>query len=709
MAGNFVGGFGGLAQGFMQGMETEQKRQETAEDREYQKKARLIAEQDREEDRAYQRKTRTYADEDRARDAKQREVDNAYTAQVRAAQLAEIERKKRELTRAEDLRTADAGVLTTEDVVEPGRQTIYGNEAPVVMDDDGNMLPGAEITPEKKVTRSRQWDAIYRDYAENRRKAGDLAGALEFTDKANKFAAQRSANAFLQVQAEAGTKDVVSIAQEIGKIFDSDPMNGGTKSIEAIEGGVRMTIYNKDTGKTSTREFTGPKAREDLIAAFQPYFRPEAYAKLLEKQGEIAAEIAKNPYTSVAPGAALIDRRTGRVVAENTTGYVPALDASGQPIVDSETGEQVMVRGSAGKTGAAAGGGKGKSGTSGTSGDTPGAIKDTLKDNPTAIASATELAAAFRTNHPGMPVETANALGVRAASGVGRTMTFNPATGTFDEYFRDDPQKDDKGNVIGYGTGKTYLIQSQDYSRNGGIPPEMAAKAVAELQKTLPKPQYDSYVAARNPEARKAFVEKAEAAFKAVREKAVADVEAVLKDEKLTPQQRKDKALLIESALTSQMQNMQAEIRRMELVSEFHKDAPAGSRPGPAPAPGPSVSEMLKSGTLGAAVPKDAAEAAARAESDAAARKKAQDDARAAKLAADEQARKDIAGLTPEIIRNIGDVKTAQDMYDKYRPLLSKEQDRAFTGRLMSLRMSQGIGFNRLGRGNSFRPSTASK
>lgn len=254
-------------------------------------------------------------------------------AMLKQRQFEESQRQRKldEQKRADDLRIADSGVQTTEQITEPGTKTIYGQDALVTRDDEGNVLPGAVETPDKTVTRQRSWDAIYRDYAANRQKAGDTAGALEFTDKANKVSAQRAASAFLQVQADAGTKSPLQLAQEIGKIFDADPMNGGTKSIEQLpDGGVRMTLFNKDTGQTSTREFKGPRAREELLAAFTPYFRPESYAKLLDKQAEVSAEVAKNPYQQVPGG--YVDKRTGKFTATMVGQDVIGYNADGSPI-----------------------------------------------------------------------------------------------------------------------------------------------------------------------------------------------------------------------------------------------------------------------------------------------------------------------------------------------------------------------------------------
>ena len=257
----FLGGLGQFANSFQQGYEKSEDREQAMKDREYQR-------------------------------------------QQREFEKGQQQRKLDEQKRADDLRNRDAAVATTETVTTPGSQTIYGNEAPVLRDDEGNLMPGAQETPAQTSKRQRSMDAIYRDYAENRKAQGDTEGYFKYHDMANKQAAVRTSNAYLQVQADAAGKTPLQLAQEIGKIFDSDPMNGGTKSIEPIEGGVRMTLYNKDTGQTSTKDFVGPDANKQILNAFTPYFRPDSYAKLLEKRQEAqvsrAAELLK-PYT-LRPG-----------------------------------------------------------------------------------------------------------------------------------------------------------------------------------------------------------------------------------------------------------------------------------------------------------------------------------------------------------------------------------------------------------------------
>ena len=281
---------------------------------------------------------------EQSEDREQMKKDRDFQRQQREFEQGQQRRRLDEQKRLDDLRNADGSVSTTEEIDDPSFVSAPASPnqvAQVTINEDGSETVAQPQAPQQapKIKRQRQWDAIYRDYAANRQKAGDTAGALEFTDKANRVAAQRSANAFMQVQADAGNKTPLQLAQEIGKIFDSDPMNGGTKSIEELpNGGVRMTLFNKDTGQTSTKDFTGPDASKKLLDSFAPYFRPESYAKLLDKRIETqdarTAELLK-PY-SLRPGEKRqVMGPDGKVVTlgENNTDRVQiGEDAEGSPI-----------------------------------------------------------------------------------------------------------------------------------------------------------------------------------------------------------------------------------------------------------------------------------------------------------------------------------------------------------------------------------------
>lgn len=449
MAGIGLAGLAGFGQGFMQGWDK-------AEDREQLKK-----------DREYQQKQRDF-------------------------EQGQQKRKLDEQSRADALRDADAAVQTTEEIDDPNWKPAPPSEtavAQVNIGEDGTetVTPAQASQQAPKIKRQRSWDSIYRDYAANRQKAGDTPGALEFTDKANKVAAQRSANAFLQVQAEAGNKTPLELAQEIGKIFDADPLNGGTKSIEPIEGGVRMTLYNKDTQQTSTREFKGPNASKDLLAAFTPYFRSESYAKLLDKKVEIEAEIAKDPYKQVPGG--YIDKRTGRFTATMVGQDIIGYNADGSPIY-----------GSKGQGGA----GSGSSGAGGTGG-TGGKAVDPFKAATDAVEFAIDKSSAKGALEPHV-VARANTMGrqlVSSAAAEGRSLdpsvaaelainaatgkapivpAFNPRTGTID-------------NVVEY-QGNKFSVESFGSPVNSRLDPKQMSGIATGFINSLPQEQRGKLVAA---------------------------------------------------------------------------------------------------------------------------------------------------------------------------------------------------------------------
>jgi len=399
------------------------------------------------------------------------------------------QRKLDEQKRADELREADKNVATTETVSLPAQGTMDGKSVFATRDDEGNLMPGVtETAPAQNVSRQRSWDAIYRDYAANRQKAGDLPGAMEFHDKANKVAAQRASNAFLQVQAEAGNKSPFELAQEIGKIFDSDPMNGGTKSIEPLpDGGVRMTLFNKDTGQTSTREFKGPKAREDLLSAFQPYFRPESYSKLLDRQAEIQTEILKNPYQQVPGG--YVDKRTGKFTATMVGQDVIGYNADGSPIYGSK-GQG---------TGAGAGSGSGsKKGVKGPADEAGEILKDAMggkgDGSPEGAARYTRaqsyLDGIYATN-PNVPAKTAAAIAADAAADPTKiTLQLDNKTGQISKVYKNPDFEGGRQFNLGPNSGS--IAEMEKSVGKSGMQTAVNGM-VADLASNVPAEQQEAF------------------------------------------------------------------------------------------------------------------------------------------------------------------------------------------------------------------------
>lgn len=460
---------------------------------------------------------------EQSEDREQLKADREFQRQQREFEKGQQARKLDEQKRADALRAADSSVATTEEIDDPNWKPAPASANPVaqvVVGEDGSetVTPAQEPQQAPKIKRQRQWDSIYRDYAANRQKAGDTAGALEFTDKANKISAQRASNAFMQLQADAGSKTPIQLAQEIGKIFDSDPMNGGTKSIEELpNGGVRMTLYNKDTGQTSTKEFTGEKARERLLADFNAYFRPEAYAKLLDKQIETrdarTAELLK-PYTLRPGEKRQVMGADGKIqtIGENPTDRVQiGEDADGNPIYGKP---------------ATSGRGAGTS-----SGKAPKESIDTatelLKDflgkadgSPEGAqrqARAVGLLDGIYAGNPGVSPRTAAAIAADASADPSRvTLQLDNRTGLVGKVYQ-NPDLDGgrQYNLAPNGAqvsemekavGKQGMVQSV----NGML--DVIASAAPEESRSAARDQF--IATASNPEARAAFLAAAKAAGK---------------------------------------------------------------------------------------------------------------------------------------------------------------------------------------------------
>lgn len=535
MALNFLAGLGQAAMGFQQGYDR-------SEDRE-------IAKKNMEEDRAYARQQRQF-------------------------QAAQQQRALDEQKREDEFRAGLQGVQTTETIENPATQTIYGNQAPVVRDEDGNLMPGAVETPAQKVTRQRNKEDVYADYAAMATKAGKMDQALKFNDMADQASHQRAATLFQQWSAStADNANLYDAATQAAKIYNNDRLPGKVKGIQQNgDGSITVQMFNSSTGATLPRTF---KSVEELKQGLEGYYSPETYNAYIKSkrdaaiksQEEINKERAKG-YV-VAPGAA----------------FMPGAGDTRKPFVNDNgmvwngdynpDGSPTMVKP-----------GKGTGPGAGKSGDVPKAISEGLKGNEGLIPAATTISFGLQQNNPGMPDHVANALAVNAAKGTNMTRTFNPQTGMFERHYTDKAEIDPKTKQpIGFATGKTYLIDSDAYKKDGSISPDEAKSAVEALQKNAPD-AFAQYAAAVTPEGFKAFDTKMEQSYntmvanaKQAAEKAQADQQAAIKagDQRAAADaalRQKD----IQAKLDAGLESIKAEGRKLQLVREFYKPpAPAGT------------------------------------------------------------------------------------------------------------------------------------
>lgn len=247
--GNFLGG---LAQGYLgyrQGEQDALNRQRSEEDREYLRRQR--AELDRQQE---------------------------YAAGQRARALREQERSDR-------LRDTLGRIKTTKTVTAPtGASDLDGNP----------------ITESRDVQRPQ--GEIYRDAANAYRDAGDMGKYLELSKQADLLGFEQASRDFGRLQSGSGSMSLGDVANGIAQIFNSDPTNGEVTEIVPIQGGVRMTVRNRDTGATSTREFTGPAAKTKLLSSFQPVYDPAGYKARIEEESKVAFELLKKAGVTSVPG-----------------------------------------------------------------------------------------------------------------------------------------------------------------------------------------------------------------------------------------------------------------------------------------------------------------------------------------------------------------------------------------------------------------------
>lgn len=290
----------------------------------------------------------------------------------------------------------------------------------ITVDNEGT--PSATQLPAVK---NRTYDQVLREQAAVLRKNKQSDKAFELEGAADKIAFGRAASRFQQVA--AGNADVSTTARQIGEIFDADPNNGGVKAVEDIPGGVRITLQNKDTGATSTREFTGPQARDQLLNAFSAYYSPETWAKLqaerAQHQQKIALERVKGAgVTSLGRGSAAIRDENGNVTISRDPNAVAA-------------------------EGGAAGGAGGSRSTKppptpldaarGILADIAEKSEDKLTSRQRADAEAN--VGSVLQHNPGMaPERVARAAYMAAVDPARTTPSVNAATGAIDQVFVDD-------------------------------------------------------------------------------------------------------------------------------------------------------------------------------------------------------------------------------------------------------------------------------
>jgi hypothetical protein len=420
--------FGGLGSALFAGM----REFERQEDRETIQKDRELAKKEREEDRAYQRQQREY-------------------------QAAQQKRTLAEQTREDQFRDGIAGVRTADQVSESAVGTVYGQDAPVMRDDDGNLMPGAvETKPAQTTSRQRNKDDIMAEYAEIARKAGKLDQALKFDEQAAAESMKRGKALFSQWS--ASTPDDGNLEQAIKQatqIYNGDRLPGQVQGYKMNpDGSATVDIKNTATGQAVPVTF---KNVAELKQGLEGYYSPEtldAYRKSLREarikaQEKIAEERAK-PVTTPAGAVTTFGAGDPRGTVSNDTGYVwtGRLNADGS--------REMVKPGKYSRAGGADGGGDGDGdGTGGgkKKGKTPldvatSSVMDAIKESAESKtlnadqligvqATARELVANAIRNEKELDPYVAGKVALTAVlKPESVKIGYNPATGTFENTVR---------------------------------------------------------------------------------------------------------------------------------------------------------------------------------------------------------------------------------------------------------------------------------
>lgn len=194
-----------------------------------------------------------------------------------------------------------------------------------------------------------------REEAAALQKAGDAKAARElfrWADEADaKAASQRYLSTVQGIKPDASPHD---FAKALAPVVDGDSSPVGIRNVVPNEdGSVTVEAYNKLTGYSMPQTFRDTKSMQEALMA---HYSPDTYNKILESRLKAQEKLNENPYTSVPPGATVIDRRTNKVVYTNPNDRYPiGEDADGNPIYGKPS---LAGAGGAGRTSASSRGGK---------------------------------------------------------------------------------------------------------------------------------------------------------------------------------------------------------------------------------------------------------------------------------------------------------------------------------------------------------------
>lgn len=237
---------------------------------------------------------------DAEKNRQQADADRKYQAEQRAYQQSQQQRTLEDQRRADEARTALQGV----DITKPQPQ-------------------------------------VLRDVAGIQAKAGNIVEALKTQEAATASAYKQSAERFAQIRAAAPSMTAEQLAKAAADAFNSDYLPAKLNGYQVNpDGSIDIDVASPD-GRSLKHRF---KDKNELLTGMEAQYSPDTYNAFIKAQREAAIKaqekLNENPYLNVPAGGMTIDRRTGKVVANNTTGFVPSgqVDADGNPVMVRPTG-----------------------------------------------------------------------------------------------------------------------------------------------------------------------------------------------------------------------------------------------------------------------------------------------------------------------------------------------------------------------------------
>lgn len=237
---------------------------------------------------------------DAEKNRQQADSDRKYQAEQRAYQQSQQQRTIDDQRRADEARTA----LQSVDITQPQPQ-------------------------------------VLRDVAGIQAKAGNIVEALKTQEAATASAYKQSAERFAQIRAAAPSMTAEQLAKAAADAFNSDYLPSKLNGYQVNpDGSIDIDVASPD-GRSLKHRF---KDKNELLTGMEAQYSPDTYNAFIKAQRDAAIraqeKLNENPYLNVPAGGMTIDRRTGRVVANNTTGFVPSgqLDADGNPVMVRPTG-----------------------------------------------------------------------------------------------------------------------------------------------------------------------------------------------------------------------------------------------------------------------------------------------------------------------------------------------------------------------------------